>query len=126
MKRPSASLWLGSLVLYAFLWAPIVVVVVFSFNAARYGGPWQGFTTQWYGTLLASEEKLDAAKNTLILGAASTLLATVLGTMLGYGLSRYRFRGKKFFSWLMYIPVVIPDIVMAVAMLMFYALVRDR
>jgi spermidine/putrescine transport system permease protein len=126
VKRPSTALWLGSLLLYAFLWAPIAVVVVFSFNAARYGGPWQGFTTQWYVTLLASEEKLDAAKNTLILGAASTVLATALGTMLGYGLSRYRFRGKKFFSWLMYIPVVIPDIVMAVAMLMFYALVRDR
>jgi spermidine/putrescine transport system permease protein len=126
VKRPSAALWLGSLLLYAFLWAPIAVVVVFSFNAARYGGPWQGFTTQWYATLLASEEKLDAAKNTLILGAASTVLATALGTMLGYGLSRYRFRGKKLFSWLMYIPVVIPDIVMAVAMLMFYALVRDR
>ena len=71
-------------------------------------------------------DKLDAAKNTLHpRRSPRPLIATVLGTLLGYGLSRYRFPGKKLFSFLMYIPVVIPDIVMAVAMLMFYALVRD-
>jgi spermidine/putrescine transport system permease protein len=124
-RKPGWLLWLTSALLYVFLYAPIVVVVVFSFNAAKYGGPWQGFTTEWYGKLLDSPEKLDAAKNTLVLAVVSTLVATVLGTMLGYGLNRYRFPGKKLFAFLMYIPVVIPDIVMAVAMLMFYALVRD-
>ncbi|MEO8505855.1 MAG: ABC transporter permease [Acidobacteriota bacterium] len=125
MKRVGLPLWIVSALLYAFLYAPIVVVIVFSFNAARYGGPWQGFTTKWYGVLLDSPEKLLAAKNTFILAFTSTMIATILGTLLGYGLSRYDFPGKKLFSWLMYIPVVIPDIVMAVAMLMFYALVRD-
>ena len=126
MKKPSWWLWLTSALLYAFLYAPIVVVIIYSFNASRYGGPWRGFTTQWYGAILNDAAKLDAAKNTLILGAASTAIATVLGTLLGLGLSRYHFPGKKLFSFLMYIPVVIPDIVMAVAMLMFYALVRDK
>jgi spermidine/putrescine transport system permease protein len=102
-----------------------VVVIVFSFNAAKHGGPWQGFTTRWYTQLLNSPEKIAAAKNTLILGVLSTVVATALGTLLGYGLSRYRFPGKKLFSLLMYIPVVIPDIVMAVAMLSFYAVIRD-
>jgi spermidine/putrescine transport system permease protein len=111
--------------LYAFLYAPIAVVIVFSFNAAKHGGPWQGFTVDWYARLFDSPEKLDAARNTVILAVASTAIATVLGTMLGYGLSRYAFPGKKLFSWLMYVPVVIPDIVMAVAMLLFYSLVRD-
>jgi spermidine/putrescine transport system permease protein len=125
VRRVSWPVWLVSLALYAFLYAPIVVVIVYSFNAARYGGPWQGFTTRWYGGLLASPDKLIAAKNTLVLGGVSTVLATAVGTLLGYGLSRYRFPGKRIFSLLMYVPVVIPDIVMAVAMLMFYAWVRD-
>lgn len=126
MKRVSAPLWIVSGLLYLFLYAPIAVVVVYSFNAARHGGPWRGFTTQWYPAILHNADKLDAAKNTLILGVVSTLIATLFGTLLGFGLSRFRFPGKKVFSFLMYIPVVIPDIVMAVALLMFYAFVRDR
>ena len=125
MRRLSPPLWLFSGFLYLFLYAPIAVVIVFSFNAAKHGGPWTSFTTEWYARLLDSPDKLDAAKNTLVLGLTSTLIATALGTMLGYGLSRYWFPGKKLFSWLMYVPVVIPDIVMAVAMLSFFAVVRD-
>ena len=126
MRKPSLPLWFWAAALFVFLYAPIAVVIVYSFNSARHGGPWQGFTTDWYGKLFDSQEKIDAAKNTLILGLSSTGIATVLGTLLGYGLSRYRFPGKKLFSRLMYIPVVIPDIVMAIAMLMFFSLVRDH
>ncbi|HEV7672334.1 MAG TPA: ABC transporter permease [Thermoanaerobaculia bacterium] len=126
MRKPSLPLWLWAAAIFVFLYAPIAVVIVYSFNSARHGGPWQGFTTDWYGKLFDSREKIDAAKNTLILGLSSTGIATVLGTLLGYGLSRYRFPGKKLFSRLMYIPVVIPDIVMAIAMLMFFSLIRDR
>ena len=126
MKRISWPLWLTAGLLYLFLYLPIAVVIVYSFNAAKRGGPWAGFTTEWYGKLLNSPEKLSAAQNTIILAVVSTAISTVLGTLLGYGLSRFAFPGKKLFSWLMYIPVVIPDIVMAVAMLMFYTLVRDR
>lgn len=125
MRRLSLPLWLIAAFLYAFMYAPIVVVIIFSFNAARHGGPWTSFTTQWYGRLLDSPDKIDAAKNTVILGVVSTLIATALGTMLGYGLSRYQFPGKKLFSWLMYIPVVIPDIVMAVALLAFFKPLGD-
>lgn len=125
MKRIPLPLWAVSVLLYVFLYAPIAVVVVYSFNAARHGGPWAGFTTEWYARLLDRPDKITAAKNTLVLGVVSTALATVIGTMLGYGLSRYWFPGKKLFSFLMYIPVVIPDIVMAVAMLLFYALARQ-
>ncbi len=126
MKRIGWPLWLTSALLYLFLYAPLAVVLVYSFNSARYGGPWQGFTTRWYTGLLDSQEKLDAVRNTFVLAGASTAIATVLGTLLGFGLIRYRFPGKKLFSFLMYIPVVIPDIVMAVAMLMAYAWVRDK
>jgi spermidine/putrescine transport system permease protein len=126
MKNRPIALWLAAGLLYFFLYLPIAVVVVYSFNAARHGGPWIGFTTQWYRSLLNDAEKLEAARNTVIVASISTLLSTVLGTLLGYGLTRYGFPGKKLFSWLMYVPVVIPDVVMAVALLMFYTLVRNR
>ncbi len=125
MKRPSLPLWINAILLYVFLYAPIAVVITYSFNSARRGGPWRGFTTEWYGRLLQSPDKLSALRNTLILAVASTAVSTVLGTMLGYGLSRYSFPAKRFFAWLMYIPVVIPDIVAAVAMLMFFAMLRN-
>jgi spermidine/putrescine transport system permease protein len=111
--------------MYAFLWAPILVVFVYSFNAARYGGPWRGFTTDWYVRLFDSAEKLAAAENTAVLALASTVIATLLGTLLGYGLARYRFPGKALFSFLMYVPVVIPDIVLAVSLLLLFALLRQ-
>jgi len=126
VKKPSLPLWGTAIAVYLFLYAPIAVVAVYSFNSARYGGPWQGFSAAWYGKLFDSPDKLDAAKNTLELGLTSTAISTLLGTLLGYGLSRYRFPGKKVFSRLMYIPVVIPDIVMAIAMLMFFSLLRER
>ena len=124
MRRASLPLWLSAALTYVFLYAPIAVVTLYSFNSRRYGMVWSGFTTQWYGQLLKSSEKIAAAENTIVLAVVSTAASTLLGTLLGYGLSRYRFRGKRLFSWLMYIPVVIPDIVMAVAMLLFFALLR--
>jgi spermidine/putrescine transport system permease protein len=125
MKRVGLPLWVSAVFLFGFLYIPIVVVMVYSFNAAKHGGAWAGFTTQWYAKLLNSPEKLAAAWNTFVLAVISTTVSTCLGTLLGYGLSRYRLPGKALFSWLMYVPVVIPDIVMAVAMLMFYTWVRD-
>jgi spermidine/putrescine transport system permease protein len=125
MRRTSWSLSLSALLLYIFLYAPIVVVIVYSFNAARFGAVWTGFTTKWYGALLDNSIALNAAKNTLLLGVFSTIISTALGTFLGYGLSRYDFPGKKFISRLLYVPVFIPDIVLAVALLLFYSFVRN-
>jgi spermidine/putrescine transport system permease protein len=124
VKRTSASLTVIAAVLYAFLYAPLVVVVLYSFNAARFGSAWQGFTLKWYGTLWQNSLAISAAKNTLVLAVVSTLIATVLGTMLAFGLDRFRFPGKTFFKWFLYVPVFIPDIVMAVALLLFYSLLR--
>jgi spermidine/putrescine transport system permease protein len=125
MKRLAPFHWFVAGLLYLFLYAPIAVVMVYSFNTARYGSNWQGFTFQWYVRLWDNEPAMSAALNTVILAVTSTLIATGLGTLLGFGLSRYRFPGRKAFAWLMYIPVFIPDIVMAVALLMFYAFVRS-
>jgi spermidine/putrescine transport system permease protein len=124
VKRTSIPLTLVAAVLYVFLYAPLAVVIVYSFNAARFGSGWQGFTTKWYGTLSQNSLALSATKNTLLLAVISTAIATVLGTLLGYGLDRFRFPGKTFFKWFLYVPVFIPDIVMAVALLLFYSLLR--
>ena len=125
MKRLPCSLSLSAGLLYAFIYAPIVVVVVHSFNAARFGAGWAGFTTKWYGALWENSLALSAAKNTVRLAVFSTASSTLLGTLLGYGLSRFEFPGKKTFARFLYVPVFIPDIILAVALLLFYALVRN-
>ena len=125
MKRPALPLTLGAALLYAFLYAPIAVVIVYSFNAARFGAGWADFTTKWYGTMLENSLALAAAKNTLLLGLFSTAVSTVLGTLLGFGLNRFSFPGKGLLTRLLHVPVFIPDIVLAVALLLFYSVVRD-
>jgi len=125
VRRPALPFTLSAVLLYAFLYAPITVVIAYSFNAARFGASWTGFTAKWYGTLLENSQALSAAKNTLLLGLFSTTISTVLGTLLGFGLSRFTFPGKGLFKRLLYLPVFIPDIVLAVALLLFYSLVRD-
>ena len=109
----------------AFLYLPLAVVLVFSFNNSRHGGAWREFTTEWYRTLWHNPAALNAATNTLILAAASTVVATFLGTLLALGLNRGRFRGKSACELSLLVPVIIPDIVMAVALLMFFYLVRE-
>lgn len=125
MRRFPSALSISAVLLYIFMYIPIVVVAVFSFNNSKYGVSWKGFTTKWYPILFANEQALQATENSLILASTSAALATVLGTLLGYGLSRYWFPAKKTISTLMYIPVIIPDILMAVALLMFYGVLRD-
>jgi spermidine/putrescine transport system permease protein len=125
VKRTPLALWFNAAFIYLLLYAPIAVVITYSFNSAPRGGPWRGFTLEWYRSVINSPEKLSAVTNTLILAVVSTTISTVLGTLLGYGLSRYNFPGKRLFSWLIYVPVMIPDIVAAVAMLMFFSLLRD-
>jgi spermidine/putrescine transport system permease protein len=112
-------------VLYAFLYAPILVVILFSFNQARHGVVWEGFTTRWYRALFADPVALAAARNTLLLGLASTAIATVLGSLLAFGLKRCRLPFRRAIAALVRIPVFIPDIVMAASLLLFFALVRQ-
>ncbi|EEF60982.1 ABC transporter permease [Pedosphaera parvula] len=124
MKRTSIPLSIVAGLLYLFLYAPLAIVIVYSFNAARFGAGWSGFTTQWYATLWENSLALSATKNTLLLAVFSTLISTVLGTMLGYGLNRFRFPGKSLLNWFLYVPVFIPDIIMAISLLLFYSLIR--
>lgn len=125
MKRKSWPLTSTAALLYLFLYAPIAVVIAYSFNNARFGIGWKGFTLDWYHAIFENQQALAALKNTLLLGVISTTVAAILGTALAFGLARSNFRGKKIALGVLYLPVFVPDIVMAVALLTFYALVRQ-
>jgi len=107
---------------YIFLYLPIVVLIVFSFNASRYVSTWRGFSTEWYAVLFADEAIGVALRNTLVVGIASTLVSTVFGTMVALAMERYKFPGKVAFDALLYLPIIIPDIAMAVMLLLFFVI----
>ena len=107
---------------YIFLYAPIIILVVFSFNSSRFVSTWEGFSLRWYGVLFQDAAMASALKNSLIVAVSSTLVATVFGTMVALGMERYRFPGKVAFDALLYLPVIIPDIAMAVMLLLFFVM----
>ncbi|KAB8143877.1 ABC transporter permease [Chloroflexia bacterium SDU3-3] len=107
--------------MYVYLFAPIVVLVIFSFTSDPFGIRWTGFTLNWYAKLLSNTRLIDATIHTLTVATLSTLVATVLGTMLALAMERYRFRGRSATDTLLYLPIVIPEIVLAVALLSFFA-----
>lgn len=108
----------------AFLYAPVAVLVLYSFNESRFSAAWTGFTLQWYARLFDSPETVAALRNTLIVSSISTLFATALGTLLALGLYLHRIRGRGVIETLLYLPVVVPDIVIGVATLAFYVAIR--
>ena len=124
MNRPNPITTLSALLLIAFMWLPLVLVVAFSVNASKYSTGWDGFTWEWYSSLLHNEQIARAVENSLILAFSSTLIATLLGTLLGCGMHRHQFRGKILIARLLQIPICIPDIVLAISLLLFYALLR--
>lgn len=114
-----------TLVLFGFLYLPLTVVMVASVNAARFGTEWKGFTLEWYREGFGNDQVIGALQNTMVLGVASAAIATVLGTLLGYGVARHEFKGKGVVRRAILFAIAVPDIVMAVALLSFYAAVRS-
>lgn len=111
---------------YAFLFMPILVIVVNSFNATTTKPymSWKGFTLDWYSKLWDNSSLLEAFGNTMIIALISTVLATIIGTLAAIGMYKYRFRGRKVIDALLYIPVVIPEIVLGIALLTIFAKVN--
>lgn len=106
---------------YLFLHLPILVLVVFSFNASRYSVQWTGFTLQWYRALLERSDLLSGLKVSLIVGVVSTILATVLGTLLAIGMARKRVPGRRLLEGFLYLPIVTPEIIAGVSLLLLFA-----
>ena len=107
-------------IVFLFLYAPIAVLIVFSFNENRNVGVWTGFSFRWYGEILQNDDVLRALRNSLIVAVVSTIVATILGTAAALALERYRFRGQRTYDALLYLPIIIPDVTMAVMLLLFF------
>jgi spermidine/putrescine transport system permease protein len=122
MKRLlSVHAWL----VFAFLYLPILIIVALSFNQSRFGVHFTGFTFDWYLRLFGNERVFDFLMNTLIVAVVSTTASTILGTLLAIGLVRYQFRLQAALRYLLYVPVVVPDVVMGISLLLLFDVVRD-
>ena len=108
---------------YLFLFAPIVLLVVFSFNESRFPTHWTGFTLDWYEKLFGNYAMGQALKNSLIVTTTSTVIATVIGTMVAVAMERYGFRAKTAMDGVLFLPIIIPDIAMAIMLLAFFVLI---
>jgi len=106
-----------------FLYAPIAILIIFSFNASRLSARWEGFSLQWYAKLFSDEALLSSTLNSLIIATVSTIIATVLGILTALALERQPFRGQAGFESLLLMPIVIPEIMMGVAMLLFFVMI---
>ncbi|HEU5013292.1 MAG TPA: ABC transporter permease [Roseiflexaceae bacterium] len=117
----TALLGTHSVLTFIFLYAPIFILVLFSFTKDSFGVRWTGFTLDWYVRLLDDSRLLGAALNTLEVAVISTVVSTIIGTLTALAMERYRFRGRTGFDALLYLPIVIPEIVMALALLAFFS-----
>ncbi len=109
---------------FAFLYLPIGVLVAFSFNQSKINAVWTGFTLDWYRALFHDQLILEAAKNSLIIGVTATIVSTMIGTLAAVGMYRYHFRGKTVLDSLLYVPVVIPEVVLGISLLALYAICK--
>lgn len=120
-KRTGGAVYCG--LVYAFLFLPIVVIVANSFNATT-SKPyltWKGFTLDWYSKLFDNTALLQSFGNTIFIAITSMLLSTFIGTIAAVGMYKYKFRGKSIIDGLLYIPVVIPEIVLGIALLTLFS-----
>jgi len=122
LKNNIAAKILGGLsfFIYFFLWAPVIVIIVFSFSSNKYGVQWDGFTVKWYAALLANEAVKDALIRSLIVAGVTVIVSTIIGTMTGYGLYKLHFKGKQFLRTSIVLPIVFPSVVTGAALLVFF------
>ena len=130
-ERGAGVLLAQTAFVYLFLYLPIAVLITLSFNDSRYAVVWQGFTTEWYTALLQGETvaRVDptaawnAFLNSVEIAAATVVISTVFGTMLAFALDRYEFPGKRLFTGVVFMPIIIPSIVMGISLLLFFNII---
>jgi spermidine/putrescine transport system permease protein len=110
---------LFTIVLYGFMYLPIGILALYSFNASRYASRWEGFSLRWYISLLNDSRILSSLRDSLTVAIVAVAISAVLGTMMAVGLAKYQFRGKGLYRGISYLPLIIPDIAIAVATLVF-------
>jgi len=115
-----AGKWLYAGLIYTFMYLPIVILIIYSFNNSRYRGNWEGFTLNWYVELFKDRSIMEALKNTIIIAVLSSVGATVLGTAAAVGIFSMKPKLKNFMVNLTYLPVTYPEIVIGVSLLALY------
>lgn len=108
---------------YAFLYLPIIVLIVNSFNASKFGMKWGGFTMKWYEALIKNDSLMQAAWHSINIAIFSATAATIIGSLTAVALFRYRFRGKNFVNGMLFIVMMSPDIVMAISLLALFLVI---
>ncbi|MBL4932461.1 extracellular solute-binding protein [Clostridium paridis] len=112
---------LYGLLMYSFLYIPIIVLIAFSFNESKLNVTWTGFTLKWYRSLLENQGILVATKNSFIIALVSSVFAVIIGTLAAVGMYKYKFKGRSLLEGLLYIPVIIPEIVLGISLLTFFS-----
>lgn len=123
-KKTSCMKFIYLLLIFMFLYIPIMVLMVFSFNQSKLNVVWTGFTFKWYQSLLHNAGILEAVQNSFIIAIISTILSVIIGTLAALGMYRYKFRGKRIVDSILYVPLVIPEIVMGISLLAFFSIVK--
>lgn len=121
MSRHLPRLWLA--LIYGLLYVPIALLLLYSFNDARTGYRWGGWSLRWYQALFANHTMMEALWNSLALAAAAASLATAIGTFTAFALHRYRFRGRGLMRGLLFVVMMSPEIVLAISLLALFLLV---
>ena len=130
LRQRRNAFWsaLYAAVIYALFYIPVLVMIQFSFNDAKRNYSWEGFTTQWYGKLFSfgNHDLWESLVYSLAIAVAATVISVVVGVLGGIGLKKFEFRGKKFINLMLYVPIVVPEIVLAVSMLIIFMTVGIR
>lgn len=125
MTRSSKIPFLTTLAILLFFYIPIAILVLNSFNASSTGGSWGGWTLKWYQKLFANEEIWHAIYNSLLIGLASTLVSTIVGTAAAFALYKYSdTKLQKVHGIVLYMPLVVPEILMGMSLLMFFVAIK--
>ena len=123
-RQKRSSFWSSvyAAVIYAIFYIPVFVMIQFSFNDAKRNYSWEGFTTAWYGKLFSfrNHDLWEALVYSVVIAVIATFISVVIGVLGGIGLKKFQFRGKKFINLMLYVPIVVPEIVLAVAMLIIF------
>jgi len=107
----------------AMMYLPIIVVIIYSFNSSRISSVWEGFSLKWYRELLRDKSMFDAAKNSIVLAVSSSILAAIIGTLAAVGMPNVNFRGKGVMEYISTLPIMIPEIILGMVFLTYFALI---
>jgi len=115
---------IGCVALFVFMYAPLLVVIVFSLTPTEYGVSWEGFTLKWYQAVFDNENIRAALKVSLIVAIPTVLISTAIGAITAFTLYRSRFFGRALYQGILYIPLIMPDLVIGISLLLFYSFIK--